>query len=154
MKTIKSMLLASMAMLTCLNFSACSDNNDNPTPGTDDVHFDVWVSVGGSGGMDSEAALVVKNVPSLSDEGIIDFKNQGADVTAKLYQESIIKGRSTIRYPARKTDSANTPSRTAISSPLPSVLLPRTPISTAATRTLSSMATRSSSWRPTATRTT
>lgn len=106
MKTIKSMLLASMAMLTCLNFSACSDNNDNPTPGTGDVfskvHFDVWVSVGESGGMGSGAALVVKNVPSLSDKDTIDFKNQGADVTAKLYQESIIKGRYYYQIPREK----------------------------------------------------
>lgn len=105
MKKINYWMIACMAILLGVSFTSCSDDNkDTPDYGdeSNDVHFDVWVTLGGSGGMGSDATVLVKNVNSLSDDTTIDFKNQGADVTAKLYQESIIRGKYYYQIPKEK----------------------------------------------------
>ncbi|HBG41648.1 MAG TPA: hypothetical protein DDW85_09570 [Porphyromonadaceae bacterium] len=81
---------------------SCS-KEDTPTPDPDPLetnHFDIWVTVGGSGGMGSNDALVVKAMKSLEGENdSIDFEGVGVDVTAKYKQETIIKGRYYYQVP-------------------------------------------------------
>lgn len=66
------------------------DNPDIPTPVT--THFDLWVSIGSSGGMGSTSTQLVKSVSTL-EEGDIDFINEGVDVSELLNQETIVKGK-------------------------------------------------------------
>lgn len=106
MKTFKIYLGAFFIMaLGMLNFS-CSDNDDPKPDVTPDpletAHFDIWVSIGGSGGMGSTNAQLVKGVKSLEEQETIDFKGTGADVTAKLFMESIIKGQYYYEVPREK----------------------------------------------------
>lgn len=92
------------ALLTCSFFAACSDN-DQPEPEVPTEvksHFDVWVSIGGNSGMGSDNTQLVKSLESLENQTQIDYKNSGADVTAKLYQESIIKGKYYYQIPKEK----------------------------------------------------
>ncbi len=89
----------------CFSFTSCSENNEptpDPIPQEVEAHFDIWVSIGGNSGMGSDNTQLVKGVKSLGDEERIDFKNSGADVTAKLYQESIIKGKYYYQIPKEK----------------------------------------------------
>jgi len=78
-------------------FSSCSEDDpviDNPNKEeTEETHFDVWVGIGETGGMGKETTLLVKGLTNLSEQTTIDFKNDGADVTADMDQESIIKGK-------------------------------------------------------------
>lgn len=97
MKKFHSLACAFAAALLCLSFNACSKDDpkmpDGPdTPEASTTHFDIWVTVGGSGGMGSTSTILVKSVDSLTVQPIIDFKNDGIDVTATIKQETIIKG--------------------------------------------------------------
>ena len=96
MKKFKFLLFAVMAMLT-LVFSSCG-KEDNPSLSPDpdpepapenpvEKYFDLWVAAG-----TDEVSYLVKNVPDVSDPGlVIDYKNTGADITAKLDEEIIFK---------------------------------------------------------------
>lgn len=94
MKTIRFYVWMLLAALAGVAFTACED--DKPDPKIIDPllesHFDVWVSIGKNAGMGSAGTLLVQNMKSLDTKEQIHFVNTGADVTAKLYQESIIKG--------------------------------------------------------------
>lgn len=101
MKAIKFMSIALAAMLSAASFTACSDDDKDDNgkiPGIDhidDVHYDVWVSLDGTTGMGSGStatSIIVRSINSLEDGGMtIDFKNQGADVTAVMDEEVIVK---------------------------------------------------------------
>ncbi|KXB83164.1 hypothetical protein HMPREF3034_01407 [Prevotella sp. DNF00663] len=85
-------------------FTACS-NDDEPNRNPDEilgVHYDIWVTPGQSTGMGSNDAIIVQNLKSLEGDSTINFKNTGVDVTAKLYQESIIKGMYYYQIPKEK----------------------------------------------------
>ena len=94
----KSFLLTMMgaAIMAC-GATACSDD-DKPTvvPGTpevNDLHFDIFVTLDGAGGMGSTSSILVLSVNSLEDpDATFDFVNAGTDITASLYEESITKG--------------------------------------------------------------
>lgn len=105
MKKFKFLVWAFAAVMTTVSFSACSDDDDNSGDiggeTIDKVHYDIWVSLGSSG-MGSDDALLVKSVNSLEGDETVDFKNSGCDVTAKLYQESIVKGQYYYQVPKDK----------------------------------------------------
>lgn len=105
MKKFKFLVWAFAAVMTTMSFSACSDDDDNSGDiggeMIDKVHYDIWVTIGSSG-MGSDDALLVKSVNSLEGDETIDFKNSGCDVTAKLYQESIIDGQYYYQIPKEK----------------------------------------------------
>lgn len=100
MKFTKIFAFALAATVSATAFTACSDDDDNN--GKDvagvtqlkDVHYDVWASLDGTTGMgsgSSASATIVRSVNSLEDNITIDFKNEGADVTAKMDAEAIIR---------------------------------------------------------------
>lgn len=98
--------LAAFAILT--GAVACSDDKDNPeevagTPQVNDLHFDIFVTLDGAGGMNSQASVLVLSVNSLDDpEAVFDFVNAGTDITASLYEESITKGEYYYMVPKTK----------------------------------------------------
>jgi hypothetical protein len=87
--------------ILCLLFFSCEDKNDNNEVNPlETAHFDIWVSIGGAGGMGSENTQLVQNTKKLDDSTtVIDYKGTGVDVTAKLYQETIIKGQYYYQIP-------------------------------------------------------
>lgn len=103
MKKISFFACALSAML--IGFSACSEDDGKIDDGGQGqgggngssveekgTHFDIWVSLGESTGMGSDGATcLVKSVDSLTVQEPINFKNDGVDVTATIYQESVIK---------------------------------------------------------------
>lgn len=113
MKAFKFLFAISFLAVTSLLCPACSDNDDldnidnpdeviDPDP-LETAHFDIWVSIGGTSGMGSENTQLVQSTKSLEDsETVIDFNGTGVDVTAKLYQESIIKGQYYYQIPQEK----------------------------------------------------
>ncbi|MEG1563671.1 MAG: hypothetical protein RR365_08090 [Bacteroides sp.] len=106
MKKLSFLVVALMAAFMSVSFIACDDNNDDPKDVggevIDKVHYDIWVTVGASGGMGSDATLLVKSLSSLEGNESINFVNSGCDVTAKLYQESIVKGEYYYQVPKDK----------------------------------------------------
>lgn len=105
MKTIKFYLWVLLFVFVGIVYTSCSDKDDTdpippkPNPVEQNCHFDVWVTIGKPGGMGSDAPIVVKtNLTDLT-TGNLDFKNNGVDVTATLYQESIIKGKYYYQIP-------------------------------------------------------
>jgi hypothetical protein len=107
MKTRKYFKWMFLAALTSVYLTACSDGTDDIEPPVIDpeevaAHFDVWVSIGANSGMASNNTQLVKSLESLDEQALIDFKNSGADVTAKLYQESIIQGKFYYQIPKEK----------------------------------------------------
>lgn len=106
MKNLKLHIWLLVAIISSTSiFIACSDDNPSiesiPTP-IEKGHFDIWVSIGSTSGMGSTNSQLVKNVNTLEEQEIIDFKGSGVDVTAKLYQESIIKGEYYYQVPREK----------------------------------------------------
>ncbi len=104
MKKQKFFLWAILCATISLATVACDDSNDSE-PDNDPLetaHFDIWVSIGGNSGMGSDNTQLVKGVKTLEEQETIDFKGTGTDVTAKLYQESIIKGQYYYQIPKEK----------------------------------------------------
>lgn len=89
-------------IVSLLMFS-CEKNNEDPKNEVNPLetaHFDIWVSIGGTGGMGSENTQLVQNTKGLGDSTtVIDYQGTGVDVTATLYQESIIKGQYYYQIP-------------------------------------------------------
>lgn len=103
MKSLKFYALALFA--TCLCLPSCS--NDDVVPKEEEekpveAHFDIWVALGETTGMTNASTQLVKSVESLGEQAQIDFKNNGADVTSKLYLESIVKGKYYYQVPKEK----------------------------------------------------
>lgn len=115
MRKFQLLACAFATALFTLSLNACSDDDpvtpdtpetpeDPETPETPDVearttHFDIWVGVGGSGGMGAETSYLVKSLDSLTAQPAVDFVNDGVDVTATMHQESIIKGKYYYQVP-------------------------------------------------------
>ena len=63
MKKFKFTLLAFMAAMMAISFTACSDDDPTPTPdpgiNEGDYHFDLFVTVGKHGGMSSKNTTIV-----------------------------------------------------------------------------------------------
>lgn len=100
MKSFKFYSMALAAMMAGAAFTACSDDGYKPIQGVEqlsDVHYDVWVSLDGTTGMGSgseASSIIVLGVESLEDSTkTIDFKGVGADVTAVMDAETIVKGK-------------------------------------------------------------
>ncbi len=108
MKVIKYFVSALAATALSASFFACSSEAGYISPDEDitdpetEAHFDIWVSIGANSGMGSDNTQLVKSVKSLEEQDPIDFKNSGADVTAKLYQETIVKGKFYYQIPKEK----------------------------------------------------
>lgn len=64
MKRFKFTLLAFMAVMMALSFTACSDDDPTPTPdpgiNEGDYHFDLFVTVDKHGGMSSKTPPLSK----------------------------------------------------------------------------------------------
>ncbi|MBQ7440756.1 MAG: hypothetical protein IJV52_04425, partial [Prevotella sp.] len=106
MKKFNYLMLVLFAMMLSMSFTACSDDDDdNNTPKEEihNVHYDIWVTLGETSGMGSSSSIIVKNVNTLEDANqSIAFLNEGTDVSAKLYQESIVKGKYYYQIPKEK----------------------------------------------------
>ena len=105
MKKLNYLMLMLFAMMLSMSFTACSDNDDEKKEQEEihNVHYDIWVTLGETSGMGSSSAVIVKNVNSLEDANqSIAFLNEGTDVSAKLYQESIVKGKYYYQIPKEK----------------------------------------------------
>ena len=106
MKKFKLFACAFAATLFTLSFNACSSDPDVPTPDPDPdtpaastTHFDIWVTVGATGGMGSTDATLVKSLDSLNAQPTVDFKNDGVDITATIKEETIYKGKYYYQVP-------------------------------------------------------
>ena len=119
MKKFQFLACAFATLLAATTFSACSDDDpitpvtptpepETPTPEPEPTpvepekatyHFDIWVSVGSTGGMGSNTSYLVKGLDSLTVQPTVDFKNDGVDVTATMNMESIIKGKYYYQVP-------------------------------------------------------
>ena len=105
MKTMKLSVWALLFVFSNTVFTACS-SRDRPEPevpvdSESNTHFDLWVTIGETGGMGSTASILVKsNLTDLS-AGELSFRNNGIDVTASLYQETITKGGYYYQMPQR-----------------------------------------------------
>ena len=90
MKQFKFFLMAITAMIAFI-FQSCSDNDDpaleqEPEESVE-KYFDIWVKAG-----TDEVSYLVRNVSDVIDPSmVIDYKNTGADITAKLDEEIIFK---------------------------------------------------------------
>ena len=90
MKQFKFFLMAITAMIAFI-FQSCSDNDDpaleqEPEESVE-KYFDIWVKAG-----TDEVSYLVRNVSDVTDPSmVIDYKNTGADITAKLDEEIIFK---------------------------------------------------------------
>ena len=82
--------MAITAMIAFI-FQSCSDNDDpaleqEPEESVE-KYFDIWVKAG-----TDEVSYLVRNVSDVTDPSmVIDYKNTGADITAKLDEEIIFK---------------------------------------------------------------
>ena len=89
-----------IALLLGLFSVSCSDNNEDPTPApVANTHFDIWVSLGKTSAIGSGTLLVYGTNSLDNDQTTLTFKGTGVDVTAKLFQESIIKGQFYYQIP-------------------------------------------------------
>ncbi len=107
MKKNNYLMLMLFAMMLSMTFTACSSDDDEPDNRSVEeilnVHYDIWASIGETSGMGSSSAILVKSVNSLDDPTqSVSFSNEGTDVSAKLYQESIIKGKYYYQIPKEK----------------------------------------------------
>ncbi len=102
MKKHSIYLWAMIFAIISLPFSACNETDDAEIDPLETAHFDIWVSIGGTSGMGSTNTQLVQGVKSLDEQTIIDFQGKGADVTAKLNQETIIKGQYYYQVPKEK----------------------------------------------------
>ncbi len=99
MKAIKLLATAffGIALSTCM--VSCSEDDDVPSGAikTDDYHFDLIMSVGGTTGMSTKeiTATIIRSVSVKDIENpdyVISMKGQGTDITELLNSEAIIKG--------------------------------------------------------------
>lgn len=107
MKAFKYYASAFLLAFASATFVACDDNDivDKGEPESPEAttHFDIWVTLGKSSGMGgSTETILVKGVKSLETGELVDFKNDGLDVTAKLFQETIVKGKYYYQIPQEK----------------------------------------------------
>lgn len=89
MKKYSFFTLLSLLLVT---FTGCDEtSNPKPIDPIEGKHFDIWAPLGGNAGMGTLDCLV-QSVKSL-DEGEMDFKGSGVDLTGKINPHTIIKGK-------------------------------------------------------------
>lgn len=101
-KTIK-LTWAVLIALMGITLVSCDDDDDKKIDPLEGNHFDIWVSSGSyTGAGTTDNIQLVQGVKSLDEQDQIDFKGTGADVTAKLFQETIIKDGYYYQVPKEK----------------------------------------------------
>ena len=103
MKKFKFTLLAFMAAMMAISFTACSDDDPTPTPdpgiNEGDYHFDLFVTVGKHGGMSSKNTTIVTSTSTLTaDRGVITVEGVGSEL-GDYSMESISKGKYYYQIP-------------------------------------------------------
>lgn len=106
MRKFKFTLIAFMAAMMALSFTACSDDDPEPNPNPDpevnedNYHFDLFVTVDKHGGMSSKNTTIVHSVNSLATEqGVITVKREGSEL-GDYSMETISKGKYYYQIPA------------------------------------------------------
>ena len=106
MRKFKFTLIAFMAAMMALSFTACSDDGPEPNPNPDpevnedNYHFDLFVTVDKHGGMSSKNTTIVHSVNSLATEqGVITVKREGSEL-GDYSMETISKGKYYYQIPA------------------------------------------------------
>ncbi len=104
MKRFKFTLLAFMAAMMAISFTACSDDDPTPTPdpgiNEGDYHFDLFVTVDKHGGMSSKNTTIVTSVSTLTaDRGVITVEGVGSEL-GTYSMESISKGKYYYQIPS------------------------------------------------------
>lgn len=99
MKTVRILATAFFAVAMSAGFVSCSEEGGpkQPEVNTDDYHFDLLMSVGGTTGMSTtgvtSALIRSVKVSEVEDSTfVISMQGQGADITETLNAESVIKG--------------------------------------------------------------
>lgn len=103
MKRFKFTLLAFMAAIMALSFTACSDDDPAPAPEPEvnegNYHFDLFVTVGKHGGMSSKNTTIVNSTSTLTaDKGVITIKQVGSEL-GDYSMEAISKGKYYYQIP-------------------------------------------------------
>lgn len=106
MRKFKFTLIAFMAAMMALSFTACSDDDPEPNPNPDpevnedNYHFDLFVTVDKHGGMSSKNTTIVHSVNSLAaEQGVITVKREGSEL-GDYSMETISKGKYYYQIPA------------------------------------------------------
>ena len=109
MRKFKFTLIAFMAAMMALSFTACSDDDPEPNPNPDpevnedNYHFDLFVTVDKHGGMSSKNTTIVHSVNSLAaEQGVITVKREGSEL-GDYSMETISKGKYYYQIPATKS---------------------------------------------------
>jgi hypothetical protein len=103
MKTTIRLTWAILIALMSVTLLSCDDDESYSEDPLEGNHFDIWVSSGSyTGAGTPDNIQLVRGVKSLDEQEQIDFKGTGADVTAKLYQETIIKDGYYYQVPKEK----------------------------------------------------
>lgn len=94
MKNRNLLNLCLLILLSITFLTACDSETPKPSPTPEPQpmegkHFDLWIPIAGNAGM-RETNCVVKRVASL-DEGVVDIKGTGVDLSEKLFPHTIIK---------------------------------------------------------------
>lgn len=95
MKSVK-FYLGILLVFSSLAFFSCSDDDKDSDPSgekdlSSETHYDLWVTTENYGG-GGKSTTVVQSVKSLDEQKQITFKGQGVDLSAKLFQETIVQG--------------------------------------------------------------
>ena len=105
MRKFKFTLIAFMAAMMALSFTACSDDDPEPNPNPDpevneaNYHFDLFVTVDKHGGMSSKNTTIVHSVNSLAaEQGVITVKREGSEL-GDYSMETISKGKYYYQIP-------------------------------------------------------
>lgn len=108
MRKFKFTLIAFMAAMMALSFTACSDDDPEPDPNPnpepevneDNYHFDLFLTVDKHGGMSSKNTTIINSANSLNaDLGVITVKREGSEL-GDYSIESISKGKYYYQIPA------------------------------------------------------
>ena len=106
MRKFKFTLIAFMAAMMALSFTACSDDDPEPNPNPDpevnedNYHFDLFVTVDKHGGMSSKNTTIVHSVNSLAaEQGVITVKTRRFG-TGRLFHGDYLKRKYYYQIPA------------------------------------------------------
>ncbi|MFR9568836.1 MAG: hypothetical protein SNJ09_08510 [Rikenellaceae bacterium] len=95
MKKIQTLLMLPL-LAFALTTTSCTKDDGGGSEETSSYHYDLWVSLDGSADSamgSSGATLLINSYESLEDLGdVLNFENDGADVSSKLYNQTLYKG--------------------------------------------------------------
>lgn len=84
MKKLKFILAAFMSLMMAMQFTACSNDDDDvvdPQIDESQYHFDLYLTVGKHGGMSSKNTTIVRSVSSLdANQGLIGISGVGTEL--------------------------------------------------------------------------